>query len=421
MRLAFTALAATGAVYFLTARRRVDLFSLAFLSSCIYFLPGFLGFTLVPTRDFAPPAATVLDPTTYAVFCCVLASVLGSGILFARLAPLHAAVRLRLPSARQVAIVSLCLGYVGFFAVLTHGRELMNLNKFVLIQSLDRWHSVLTTFATIGAVAAAINRSWRILGIALPLFGLDLFIGSRTTTAMAVMAVVLVWLSQRERSRMLLGERRLVLVALALAVVFFGWQQLFLPFKRGDLSDLLQRSIRPETYRVAVLNSEPFTIQAILNEVVRTGYTVDPEHLLEVTAVAVPFYTEFFESPRSFNAYFQPDLFPGVRLAGMANNFWAEGLAIGGWAVFLGYVALYVVALAAGSFGLRSRSPHILAISATLGAYLAFYIHRNDLLFELLLIRRFFACYVAALTLAFLLTRVRKRETLAGPAESHPG
>jgi hypothetical protein len=416
MRLAFTALAVIGVAYFLAARRRFDLFSLAFLSSCVYFLPGFFGTTLTPTRDFAPSASTPLEAGTYAVFCCVLAAVLGSGVLFARLAPIRAAVRVRLPAVEDVAAVSVGLGYLGLFAVLTHGRELLNPDKFTLLQSLDRWHSALTTFATVGAVTAAARKHWAILAASLPLFGLDLFLGSRTTTALAAMAVILVLLAPMAPSRILLRQRRLVVVALAMTVLFFGWQQLFLPLKRGDWAELFKRGVTPATYRTAFFNSEPFTIQAILNEVVRTQYRVPPDHLLDVAAVAVPFYSKFFESPRSFNDYFQPDLFPAIRLSGLAGNFWAEALAVGGWALLAGYVVFYVVTLAAGSFGLRSQSLHMRAVSAMAGAYFAFYVHRNDLLFELLLVRRLLGGYAVCVVLAYLLIRVRRPKTLAASA-----
>ena len=45
MHLAFLVLALGGLSYFLLARRTFNFYSLAYISACIYFLPGFFGYT----------------------------------------------------------------------------------------------------------------------------------------------------------------------------------------------------------------------------------------------------------------------------------------------------------------------------------------------------------------------------------------
>ena len=410
MRVALVVLVASGLGYFLFARRKFDLFSLGFFSSCLYFLPGLFGFVQRPTEDLLPPKEAPLAAEAYAIYCLVLFAVLAGGVLLDRVAWRSASrLHLRIPGPGPVALVSLGLAYVGLFFVVSLGQKLLEPDKAVLLQSLDRWHAVLTTFATIAAVAGVAARRWAIVAASVPLFALDLFLGTRTTTALAMMAAILVWLAPQPASRAIPQHRRLALVAAAMAFVFFGWQQLFPQLRVGNWSELVRRAATPSTYRTALVQSEPFTTQAILNEVLRKDYRVPAGHLLDVAALALPFYTEFFDKPSSFNDFFQHDLFPGIRRSGLANNFWAQAIAAGGYVLLLTYIGLYVAVLAVGSLALRSSSPHVQAMAAIGGAYFAFYVHRNDLLFELLLERRFLGAYLGAVLLAALLIRPSRR------------
>jgi hypothetical protein len=409
LRLTFVLLSATGLAYFLLARRRFDLLSLGFVSSCLYFLPGFFGFVQRPTEDFVPPLETPLVNDAYIVYCLVLAAVLVGGLLVDRI--VWRPFGLRFPSANpaSVAVIALTLAYVGFFFVASLGGRLLEPDKSLVLESLDRWHVVMTSFATVAAVAGLVCRRWRLVAAAAPPFALDLVVGIRATTALALMAGVLVWLASEPPGPVMLRHRRLAVSAAILAFVFFTWQQVYAPLKQGNWPVVIQRLSTPTTFSTAVVQSEPFTTQAILNEVLQRDYHVPAAHLLDAAAAAVPLYTKFFAKPVSFNDLFQPDLFPGIRRTGLANNFWAEAMATGGYPLLLVYIGLYVVLLAIASLVLRSSGPNARAMAALGGAYLAFYVHRNDLLVEVILERRVLGAYLVALLLASLLARALDR------------
>ena len=80
MYAAFLAIVAAGGMYFLLSHRRFDVFSLAFFSGCIYFLPGFFGSVLDPGSETPVP----IESGTYLVMSAVLTAIVAGGWWFGR-------------------------------------------------------------------------------------------------------------------------------------------------------------------------------------------------------------------------------------------------------------------------------------------------------------------------------------------------
>ena len=138
------------------------------------------------------------------------------------------------------------------------------------------------------------------------------------------------------------------------------------------------------------MQSEAFVIQSILNEVVRKDFHTDASYLIRQILTGLPLGASVFgiDSSKviSFNAMMQPALFPRVPF-GMANNPWAQAYAAGGeWmvAVFaLGYASILGIL----SLFFYKTSGTLKAAIAVIGAWIAFYFHRNDLFIEAVLIK----------------------------------
>jgi len=148
----------------------------------------------------------------------------------------------------------------------------------------------------------------------------------------------------------------------------------------GSLSASIEpiRSLLAIRGKEVVMRSEPAVTQMILNEIVRTDYYIGPGHLKGVVYQVWPAPSMFGVSSGEFNEIFQADLFPQFR-SGLAYNYWAEGMATGGWFMLLAFTALFIMGLLI--INALSESPRlsVRCLALLCGAYWAFYIHRNSL------------------------------------------
>jgi hypothetical protein len=110
----------------------------------------------------------------------------------------------------------------------------------------------------------------------------------------------------------------------------------------------------------------------------------------------LPFANELGAPTEGFNDLFQPSLFSSVTEFGLGSNIWAEMLASGGWALLVVFmlgacgVCLLIQRLA------DSRNSAISAVAALLVGYWSFYVHRNDLIYQLTLTGAvWLACFAA--------------------------
>jgi hypothetical protein len=82
----------------------------------------------------------------------------------------------------------------------------------------------------------------------------------------------------------------------------------------------------------------------------------------------------------------QPVLFPKVK-DGMANNPWAQAYAAGGQWMVAAFALAYAAIVAMLSLLFRKTTGSLRAAVAVIGAWIAFYFHRNDLFIEAILIK----------------------------------
>jgi hypothetical protein len=123
----------------------------------------------------------------------------------------------------------------------------------------------------------------------------------------------------------------------------------------------------------------------------------------ETLYLLVPFATDFGVDVQGFNALFQPVLFSTVTDYGLGSNIWAEMLASGGWLMLVTFLCVYCAIIVAGDALIRRLPVHLSVITLTILAYWCFYIHRNDLVYEITLMRRTALVSLAILAVAYLL------------------
>lgn len=401
LQAAFYATAIGGSAYFLLRRREFDFFSIGFASGLVYFLPGFVGFVR-SSSDYS--VAQPLHPETYLVFIAVLSCVLIGAVLFDQMtcpATRDSAKSVPLELTSETALAIALFGLVA--TILTSGSDLFSAQKSDVMEVTGRWH-ILFRFGAMYLLAFAIARKqafFAAAGLVLLLF--DLFVGYRIGVVVGVLAAATVVLNRKGVQSLIRNERRTILLGVLLIAAIFIYKRIYTVIKLGLWDVVVDRLLDPEILLLALFTSEPFGTQTILNEVIRTGFHATPSHLSGVVSLLVPFSNNLGAEIQSFNDLFQQKLFGGVVRGGMANNIWAQMYAIGGWAALSIAIPVFVGCLGLGSWLLNSSRGSAVVLVAVLFTFLAFYIHRNDVLYMLVLLRRCLMIWIVMVVPGMLL------------------
>ena len=170
--------------------------------------------------------------------------------------------------------------------------------------------------------------------------------------------------------------------------------------------------------RRLIEESEPYIIQATLVGAIQTELTCRPSNILKSAWLLVPpgmlRFAPVNPYPATFYEEYKPILYPKITY-GTAGNIWAEMLCRFGLAgVALFGVGLILVLLWLGR--LLVTVPSVLrAPIAFVGVVLAFYIHRNDLNFTLVMIKQ--TTYVFAAAYLLLRAKAKIASLYAGTSE----
>ena len=386
MQLWFLITAGIGLCYLLFAKRRFDCFSVAFLSACVYFIPGFVGYTLMPTKTSMEEAVD-LEIETYLVMIVVLIAILMGAVLL-DLASEKKPPALRLNDTAHTGTWAVMIAILGYVLLIASVGDVLFDDKSILIKNLNRWHVIGATAAPLGAVLCFVYRLRFPFVIAMLILLFDVYIGFRISLAVAMIAIFTLWLGRDGQQRLALNNWRAGILGSIVVCFLFVYKQLYEVVKLGMWDFIVERLQDPDLYVAAIGMSEPFTIQVILNEVIVQRFVVGMGHLREVLYQFALFSPELGVKPVSFNDLFQSSLFPTDMEYGMANNIWAEMWSTGGWPLLLVFVTIFVLMLVVGSYLIRSSDKTVSSVAALTFSYWAFYIHRNDLAFQINLEKR---------------------------------
>lgn len=411
MRYLFISTVLIGSVYFIFSKRRFDLFSLAFFSGVIYFLPGFWGYALYPglTDDSVLTPIKLLHES-YAVMIYVVLAIFIGAFFFDALTVRPTRHTLSGTSLSVYFAVALAL-YGLTMTVITTGSALLADDKSVVLASVNRWYIAWTVSASVGMIMAFAFGRWKIFILSLCLVLLDVYIGYRYTFSVSVLAIFTFWANKNAKLR-LWDNKKFLLCVLLFSFFAFTYKFLYVSIKIGDWDLVTEKLLSTTTYAKAVMESEPFVIQAILNEVIDKDFRVGLDHFFGLVYQFSVMMPDFGIEVTSFNDLFQPILFPNLKW-GMANNIWAEMWSSGGWSLLIIFIFLFLIFLSLGSYLLKLEDPSLSAIAALLGSNWAFFIHRNDLGFQLTIERRilliWLLCTIASMLLMSCTTKITRR------------
>ncbi|MDB9317336.1 hypothetical protein [Nodularia spumigena] len=261
------------------------------------------------------------------------------------------------------------------------------------------------TASILGCVSAYCNLRRVCFFLCLLCLLLNVYIGFRSSMAIVIISICVFHLFNMGRQRLLIKHWKTSLLILLVGLLFLLYKQVYVIvlLQRWDI--LLSRLTDIDFYINAITESEPFTTQAILNEVVKTGFSLDISAFSSVANALLLFAGD---GSKSFNAYFQPVLFPDVSY-GMAHNIWAQMWSIGRFPLLLMFIFIFNRVLFLGSWALhRFQDKIIISGLLPLLSYWSFYIHRNDLAYQINLEKRVILVWGACVIVCYLMPTKKK-------------
>ena len=403
----FLTTVAAGGMYFLLAHRRFDAFSLAFVSACVYFLPGFFGAVRDPASDVPVP----VEHGTYVVMTAVLAAIaLGGWLCSDSVADASDAAPV---TDRQGTWIALLIAVASLaIALVLDGNIYFSAAKGDVLGGMSRWYRLHCVTASLAAVMAFAHRQRTPLLLAAAMLLFNVYVGFRATAAITVLAIFLVHFHRQGPHRFLRRNRTATIVGAASAAFFFVYKAVYALIKLGEYETVHEKLGDHEFYVSTVIDSEPFVTQCILNEVVRTDFQTDGNYILTGIASQFTFFgNELGIDVTSFNDLFQPVLFGDVSF-GLAGNVWAEMFAAGGWPLLGCFLLAFVVTLRLISRWLCAAHTSSQVCVALSAAYLAFFLHRTDIGFQLTLQKRLLACWFIVVCVSEVLHQLNGRRRL---------
>ena len=438
--LAFLVAALSVTLFFLW-RKQLDPLAVALGSSLVYFAPGILGmmhFSFNQGELYSEPIAAA----TYGVMGTVLVALAVSAAIV-DLAPQRGTYALSFES--KVPAILLAFVIVATAISIEHtGVYFLCLDKSIVLQKIDKWYSYAWLSLPFCVAAAYALRQRAIFLTGCLFFIADFYAGFRAALAISLLAIMM--LSGEHLFR---GWRRAAVFVLAVLLAGCSLvviKQLIIPAKYATASycearlaldraaGTLQQANKVPTdglttreylsesavnysqlespFTTFILRTEPFVIQATLNEVVRKNFRTDKGYLAGQVLAGLPLGESLFGLDSStvgtFNSRVQPVLFPDVTF-GMANSPWAQAYAAGGLWMVAVFALVYAAALGTLTFLFRSTEGALKAGIAVIGIWIGFYFHRNDLFIEVVYLKHVVYIFCAALAVAWIVSLPGKR------------
>lgn len=386
--------------FFLLKKRNFDLFTISYLSSLIYFLPAIVGVDIWNQN---------IHVKTYLVYI-IVQLVIFFGALFND----HIVIRIKPPSFSRIPKYSYYFIFMIsistlFYILLFHGPMV-----FLASKSDMNMHPYVSIFWRVSSslllLYGYLLNNKKFLFFAALMLGLSFIAQDRTAVALALLTLFLLIFSGKKVS-FLLKYRRLIPV-----FIFFTFAIMFgksfhvmvnllsngMPL--GDVIDI----ISPKDGQSFIINTEPFIIQLILNQVMILDYSINNDYLINFPLYLFPTTAPFGVDSGVFNNHIQHDIFIMYKDKSIAYNYWAEGYANGGWSMLVIFVVVWLLMIMLLNWGIRTQNIFFRGLFSIMGVYLAFYIHRNSLFSIMTYERHLFYFAMIAIIFGVFFTLFRK-------------
>jgi hypothetical protein len=429
----YIAAACVGLGYFAFAKRRFDFLSIAFAGAIFYFLPLITGHVLQSSPDLTDS----IQPTVYLIATTYVLSLIAASLIADRFVP---DVRAKTES-RTLSAYSLVLAICGLAGALIQSRGfVIQFDKTAAMQQIGILFVLFEIGASLACIAAVVERRWWVVAASAFLLSIDLLAGFRLDVTLTALAVIAVLLSREGSVRLCrktlsygLAAAVLVSAMLLTHTIRFAVFDQIASREGGPAEERITKTfqMRSDTLQFQsmtaaqfalpkwiavpfnlIQQSEPFMVQATLVGVVQAGMSCSASNILKSAWLLVPPGLSRLAPanpyPPTFYDEYQPILYPDVTY-GTGGNIWAEILCRFGY-VGLAIFGLTLITILIGLSQLLVVVPlSFTAPIALIGTVFAFYIHRNDLHYTLVMVKQIVYVFALAYGLALTVAVLKKR------------
>lgn len=354
-------------------RRRFDVLSLAFLSCCVYFVPGALP-------------AYPMELGGYVVYLSVLLFLMLAAVALDRRRYPKAAAPLD-PARMRVYYRGLLLIYVPALVLfLATSGDVTATSKGDSDSGGILYYFLCAILGYLFVISLGLRKK---IGLAVVLANYTWFIftGDRTQFVVAILALVVFFTAYRPISiKAALGRIKRYQLLLGLAVVFVGLfgkvaYGSYFDWRNGqDFSQSFAERF-DDTVSSPSQRFEPYHVQSILNMAIASDDRIPSDYLYWIPVQFLPFAGDLGSNVHDQSEAVKELYFSSwSEKSGVSSNFFAEGFLLWGYGgallfslVYAGVALVFAMLIAKG--GLVTR------LWASFGAaFWAFYIHRSSLL-----------------------------------------
>lgn len=399
--------------------RRFDLFSLTFLTSMVYFLPAVFGFTHDGTLPiFRNPigAGQYWFYFFYFTTLFVMAWVFSrtqTAIVLAPAAPADGTLIMRdlKTLATMTRLLRLAVPVLLGLAWVSMGANLFADEKQAVLDNFSIFYSFYQATTLIYLLSSHLAKKNRDFIFCCSFLVFDMVVGFRAITAFGLICLCTLALLQKSSRKRFLLFSMILLTAYVFASIYKTAVQAYRMGTPSELVSLLEVS----TLLDALMLTESFVQQEVFSAVIASRLTLPPEYPLELFRAFLPGINNLLLGKGlGFNDYYQGKLFPHIPW-GIGSNVWAEQYAMWNWPGPI----MYVIFLFSLLFYLNKKALKWLStgeiLKLSLLVYLAvpfyFYMHRNDLAFQIVTTRNFLVIWLIVFGLSkYVFPRLRFRD-----------
>lgn len=391
-----------GFFYFLMVRRYFDFLTVGFISQQIYFSPCLVDFFL---KNDVYYLYSINNGVFITGIILILSFVLCSIKLYENCTMAKSHLDL---GFKYHALFSTLLAVISFIiSIYQAGPILFNSAKAEVLNSIDRFYILWSISALYGLAVSTLFNQKKYIYINIFLILITIYIGFRSIAAIAVIsALVIFFVNQNEKVNLLLDHYKKIVLGFLFGVFFLVYKGIYIAVKFQNYDTVFEKIKSKDFYLEVLFNAEPFGIQRIFSDVLQYDFFIGLENLNRFIFLFTLFSNDLGIDTRSFNDYFQPALYGDVGY-GMGSNVWAHMYSSGGWILLIIFILLYSISLRWLSKKIYFSSVYYKPVFIVIGAYWSFYIHRNDLFYQLGLEKRVIIIFLIVSFFSWSLNQIK--------------
>lgn len=374
----FLILSIAGLVYFLYKKRETDLFTLAYFSATIYFLPGYLGYVTYPGK-----INVSIDEQVYVVFILVQLSIWSAAFIKDHIP--YKSIRKKTLILKEAKYTSHFLAIIAtsltIYYIIFLNKNLLE-PKNVMMPMLGSLFILLRYSAAFAFIMGFIEKNRWILIMSGFVLGFTFLIGFRGPVALTAMAIILIYLKSKGSKSLLRSQFKIIIGILCIAYFMIMGKVFYGTFKTEGIFNAFSVLFNLDYISNAFSSIESFGIQTILNEVIVQKFNIGISHLSGLIYQLLVIPSLFIDESYSFNYLFQSHLFPDVEY-GMAYNIWAEALSAGGYIFLVVVILIFIIGIVVLDNLSASKNTIVRSFAALSGIYWTFFIHRYSIAAEM--------------------------------------